>query len=356
MPPLSSPSGADGGEGVARSNLLLRLEIESSGADLAVNFTACVFDSALNVGVIGGNNSFIGFIADFRQGKLIESVALPSTVIPGGQITDLQRNEINNGIIALINGEAAQTADGGATWTAIASVFTAFATSSTDMVAWKGAQIISGNSKQTIPERNYSVSNDNGASWAGQFFSGGTPGASPLKIRKSPGDVKIYFVGQNANLATSTTADLTDDTGWTLFDFGALFGAGTNGVDVAFNADGTKAIYITDLGNVIVSVDSGVTWASFPTALNYFKQGAAGFFVLEWIVFVPEMDGFLLGSTSRAAFIPAGGNLQTMTAVSIATNAAVGVIEDACSMVNGIGVDALIPASTNAAFITPRAA
>ncbi len=354
--PLSAPSGAGAGEGVARSNLLLRQEMESSGADLSIGFSACVFDPVLNAGVIGGDNSFIGFMADFRQGKIIESVALPSTVIPGGTITDLQLNGIDNGIIALINGEAARSADGGATWTAIASTFTAFATLSGDMVSWRGAQIISGNTRQSTPARDYSVSNDNGATWAGQFFSGMPGGVSPLKIRKSPGDAKIYFVGQSARLTTSETADLTDDTGWTLFDFAGLFGAGTNGVDVVFNADGTKVIYITDLGNVIVSVDSGVTWNSFPTATNYFKQGAAGFLSLDWIVFVPDMEGFLLGNATQAAFIPEAGNLQTMTVVSIATNVGLGAISDACSMVDGAGVDALIPAAGNAAFITPRAA
>jgi hypothetical protein len=348
--PAGSPSVPGG---LARENLLMRIEMESSGADSTVSFKSCIFDPFLNQGVIGGDSSFIGFMADFRQGKVIQSATLPSTVIPGGNITSLKIDEIDNSIIAIISGQAAKSADAGASWTAIASTFAAFATNTIDIIAWRGAQLIAGTTKQTIPPRNYAVSVDNGLSWLSQHFSGMSGGASPLKIRKSANDAEIYFVGQSARLDISSSADLTA-AAWTSFDFVTLFAAGTNGVDVAFNVGGDKAIYITDLGNVITSIDRGASWSSFPTALNYFKQGPAGFLTLDWIVFVPEFAGFLLGNATQAAFIPEDGALDTMTVVNIATNTAVGVITDACAMTDGN--DAFMPASSNAGLLSPRPA
>lgn len=349
--PAGSPSVPGG---LARENLLMRVELDSSGADSLVIFSACVFDTFLGQGVLGGDNSFIGFMADFRQGKMIQSATLPSTVIPNGTITDLQIDEIDNSILALITGEGAKSADAGASWTAIASTIVAFATGMNDIVAWRGAQLIAATTTQAAPDRDYAVSFDNGLTWGGgQHFSGMSGGASPLKIRKSANDAEIYFVGQSARLDISSSADLTA-AAWTSFNFAVLFGAGTNGVDVAFNVGGDKAIYITDLGNVITTTDRGASWSSFPTALNYFKQGPGGVFSLDWIVFVPEFAGFLLGSNTKAAFIPEDGNLDTMTIVNICTNQAVGTITDACSMTDGN--DAFIPFSTDAGMLSPRPA
>lgn len=346
--PASSPAGV----GLARSNLIFEGKLLSSGADLSVDFESCLFDVFSGSGVIGGNNSFVGFLPIFRQGKVIQSAALPSTVIPSFPINSLQSNGINNGIIAVSSGESAQTIDGGATWTAIASVFTAFATSAIDQVSWRGSQLFSGNTRQSIPDRDYSISLNDGVSWTGQFHTGSPAGISPTKVRKTVNDGKIYVVQLSAKLAISSSGDLTAAI-WVNFDFGALFGAGTNGVDVAFNASGSKAIYITDLGNVIVSIDGGVTWASFPTATNYFKIGPASFRTLDYISFVADLEGFILGNSNSAAFISEAGNLQTMTVCNASSIPVLTGIADACSMSDGN--DILVPIFDNA-LITARPA
>lgn len=346
--PASSPAGV----GLARSNLLFEGKLLSSGADLSVTYFSCLFDRFSGAGVLGGNDSFVGFLPVFRQGKVIQSAALPSSVIPSFPIGSLQSNNINDGIIAVSNGESAQTIDGGASWTALASVFTAFATSAQDQVSWRGSQIFSGNTKQSIPARDYSVSLDNGVSWVGQFFTGAGPGVSPLKVRKTVNDGKLYVIHQNAQLSITTSADLTAAT-WTNFDFSVLFGAGTNGVDVAFNASGSKAIYITDLGNIIVSIDGGASWASFPTATNYFKIGPASFRNLDYVSFIADLEGFILGNSNSAAFISEAGNLLTMTVCNVSSIIGLAGIADACSMSDGN--DMLVPIFDNA-LITARPA
>lgn len=346
--PASSPAGV----GLARSNLIFEGKLLSSGADVSVDYTSCLFDVFSGSGVVGGNNSYVGFLPVFRQGKVIQSVALPSTVIPSFPIDSLQSNGINNGIIAVSNGESAQTIDGGASWTALASVFAAFFTTAQDQVSWRASQIFSGNTKQSIPARDYSVSLDNGVSWVGQFFTGAGPGVSPVKARKTANDSKLYVIHQNAQLSITSSGDLTAAT-WSNFDFSVLFGAGTNGVDVAFNASGSKAIYITDLGNVIVSIDGGVTWASFPTAENYFKIGPASFRTLDYISFVADLEGFILGNSNSAAFISEAGNLQTMTVCNASSIIGLAGISDACSMSDDN--DILVPIFDNA-LITARPA
>jgi hypothetical protein len=338
--------------GLARENLLMRVEMESAGADTSISFKSCIFDSFANQGVIGGDSSFVGFMDSFRQGKLIQSAALPSTVIPGGNVVSLHMNEIDNGIIAVINGLSARSADGGATWTAIASTVVAFATTALDVLTWRGSQLVSGNTKQTIPDRNYSVSLDNGVTWAGQFFSGATSG-SPRKMRKTPDGSLLAMVGQNSRLDITTSADLTAAV-WTSFDFLALFGFNINMVDIAFNGDGSKAVCISVNGDIVVSIDGLATFSEFDRNLNYFKQGTAGVLPLDWIVFVPAFDGFVLGNTEQAAFIPEAGSLNSMTVVNLCTNKAMGIIEDACSMTDGN--DVLVPASSNAGLLSPRPA
>lgn len=346
--PASSPAGV----GLARSNLLFEGKLLSSGADLSVTYFSCLFDRFSGAGVLGGNDSFVGFMSDFRQGKVIQSAALPSSVIPSFPISSLQPNSINNGIIAVSNGESAQTSDGGASWTALASVVVAFATTAQDQISWRSSQIFSGNTKQTIPARDYSVSLDNGTSWTGQFFTGATGGASPIKVRKTANDRKLYVVHQSGRLSITTSGDLTAAT-WVNFDFGALFGAGVNGVDVAFNASGSKAIYITTLGNIIVSIDNGVTWNSFPTATNYFKIGPASFRTLDYVSFVADLEGFILGNSNSAAFISEAGNLQTMTVCNVSSILGLAGIADACSMSDDN--DMLVPIFDNA-LITARPA
>lgn len=346
--PASSPAGV----GLARSNLLFEGKLLSSGVDTSVIFESCLFDRFSGDGVIGGNDSFVGFVPAFRQGKVIQSAALPSSVIPSFPIGSLQSNGINNGILAVSNGESAQTIDGGASWTALASVFAAFATSADDQVSWRGSQIFSSNTKQTIPPRDYSVSLNNGVSWIGQFFTGGGAGIGPSKTRKSPGDGKLYDLRAGANVAITSSADLTAAT-WVNFDFGVLFGAGVNSVDVAFNASGSKVIYITTLGNIIVSIDGGVSWSSFPTAENYFKIGPVGFRTLDYISFVADLEGFILGNSNSAAFISEAGNLLTMTVCNVSSIGALAGISDACSMSDDN--DMLVPIFDNA-LITARPA
>ena len=350
--PLSTPSGAPAGFGVDRTNVIFETKLFSDGADASVDYFSCLFDVPSNLAVVGGNDSFVGFLTDFRLGKVVQSPALPSSVIPSFPISSLQPNGINGGLIAVSNGESAQTIDGGATWTAIASNLTAFAVGAIDQVSWRGSQIFSGNTRQTIPQRDYSVSLDNGVSWTGQFFTGSQVGVSPNKIRKSPNDAKMFVMGQNGSLSITSSADLTAAT-WVNFNFGALFGLGVNSVDLAFNADASKIIYTATNASIAVSVDGGVTWAKFPDAANYFMPGLAGFLQIDWIVFIADLGGFMLGNAAQVAFIPEAGNLQTMTAVSVATVSALGTIEDACAMSNG--TDALVPILDNA-LITAKAA
>lgn len=350
--PLSFPSGDAAGIGVDRRSVIFESELFSDGADASVDYFSCLFDPPSNLAVVGGNDSFVGFLTDFRLGKVVQSAALPSSVIPSFPIVSLQPNGINNGLIAVSNGESAQTIDGGITWVALASVFTAFATSAIDQVSWRGTQIFSGNTKQTIPDRDYSVSLDNGVSWTGQFFTGATGGASPEKIRKSPNDLKMFVLHQSGRLSTTVSADLTAAT-WVNFDFGALFGLGVNSVDLAFNADASKVIYTATNASIAVSVNGGVTWAKFPDAANYFMPGAVGFLQIDWIVFIADLGGFMLGNSVQVAFIPEAGNLQTMTAVSVATINALGTIENACAMSDG--TDVLVPVTDNA-LITAKAA
>jgi hypothetical protein len=124
-------------------------------------------------------------------------------------------------------------------------------------------------------------------------------------------------------------------------------------VDVAFNASGSKAIYITTLGNIIVSIDNGVSWSSFPTATNYFKIGPASFRNLDYVSFVADLEGFILGNSDSAAFISEAGNLQTMTVCNVSSIGALATIADACSMSDDN--DMLVPIFDNA-LITARPA
>lgn len=305
--------GAGGAGGTpSRRNLLAEANLQSDGPDTSINFSAADYDPTNSRGLIGGNNSFVGSMANILSGKIVQPSALPSSVISNGSISDIRLNNNDGGVLVRIGNEFARANTAMSSWTDITP---GFAVTYHGIESWKTTQIIISHTEIAGP-LDYTVSTDNGATFPNQFGTA-MGGTGRRGIRKSAGDGKLGIIGTSQLFAWTESADLTAAS-WNTFDFGTLFVASGNGTDMDWNTDGSLAIYATTTGDVLTSTNGGTSWSLFDRDLNYFRFGPSGGLSIDVVVYVADLEGWILfGGNGVAAFI-ADDDLSVMTVVNVA--------------------------------------
>jgi hypothetical protein len=334
--PLFVPSGG----GLARNQFLFEQKLFSDGADTSINFKSCGFDYNNNVFLVGGNTSFCGKFSGGENGKVEQFVALPSTVIAGGDVARIRPSDVDSGILVRIGNNMARSADGGATWVDITP---AFAATYTDILSWQDDQLVACAGGGTEDLR---ISTDNGATYpvTKDIFSA----AVSVAERTEDNGIIVFgcdndrvFLTEDKNLATAT---------YLSFDLSVLIGLIGNITTVGINPNGNEIILGTSQGDIAVSIDRGTSWSRFVRDENFFTNGAAAFDAIESCTYIDALDGFILQANLVCAFIPTGGALDTMQPVfNIANTSAGGEQSNATD-----GNDLIIVAGTNDTLRLPR--
>jgi len=308
--PLSEPSGNGGTD---RKTNLGQARMFGTGPDTAINFHSGSFDPENSRGLIGGNTSFAGFIADLKLNKITEFATLPSTVIPSGNVTQINPNGIDDGVLVRILNRLARTDDNGASWIDITPGETALG----DIVSWRGDLVCLFNATGA-PVRDITQSADNGATWPDtgdttlDIFS-----AVRFQLLKSSGDGILVAIG-GRGLAFTADNDATDDTQYTSFDFAALFGFSVP-AGAAINDAGTHCVYFSTQSQMAVSTDGLVSFTAFDNLVNPFRSGTGTGQIITDVTYVDVLDGFIItGDMDVAFFMPIATPMDSGSIMTIA--------------------------------------
>ena len=294
--------------GINRRFIVAARNLFNNGSQNPVNFFGGVFDPFNNQAIIGGNNSYIGFMADLQGGKITESAALPSTAIANGQMRIVKIDFNNQTIYALDpsnnSEEIAASADGGASWFDIGTNLPAGFYN--DISSWRP---IAGNS-QLIAARGGGagggqVSDDGGATWVGFDTQQPGPGADTDYIVTDPEHKVLVTLGDNG-ITTCFADDVTVPGNWNVLDANTDFGVGSGFATFAFNNDATKFIAVSVSRALLTTVDF-VNWIEIDRDLNPFINVGTQGSGINGIVHVAALNGWILYSDDdqgNMAFVP----------------------------------------------------
>lgn len=248
-------------------------ELYSDSLDATITFTACTYDTVNDRMLIGGDNSFVGFIdkADFFNTNKIQEVAtLPSTVIGGGGVSDIWLNPFDNGIVVRISNDYARAPASGSPWTAIPQ---GGAVSQDDSIGFSplGNDHLISVHFNLSGGRNYSVSQDNGVTW--NQPAGGTGAANRGRtVRVSPSGLTIIGGFTGGFLSWSTDTDLDDAIDapvWNNADLNVVTAA-SGDPTIVIPATDSEWMIIMSSGDLVFTTNAGGAFTLVPRANNPF--------------------------------------------------------------------------------------
>lgn len=294
--------------GLGRRFLVAPKSLHNVGSDVGINFFGGVYDPFNNQGIIGGDVSYLGFMADLTSGKVTESAALPSTAIPSGSWRIVKIDYNNQQIYVMDPGslseEIAASSDGGASWFDIGTNLPAGFYN--DISSWR---TIAGNDT-IIAARGggaggVQTSDDNGATWTG--FDAQQPGPGPDTNYLATDAEHKWLVTLGTNGITTTDQDdVTVAGNWNVLDANSDFGVTSGFNSFAFNSDGTKFIANSVNGHLLTTVDF-INWVEIPQDDNPFWNANGPGAQINGIVHVNDLNGWLLFSDDDKgtfAFVP----------------------------------------------------
>jgi len=294
--------------GISRRFIVAPRNLFNNGAQNPVNFWGGVFDPFNNQAIIGGNNSYIGFMSDLQGGKITESAALPSTAIANGDMLIVKIDFNNQTIYAMDPGnnseEIAASTDGGATWFDIGTNLPAGFYN--DISSWRRT---AGNN-QIVTARGGGagggqVSDDDGATWVGFDTQQPGPGADTDYIATDAEHKWLVTLGDNG-ITTTDEDDVTVPGNWNVLDANTDFGVTSGFGAFAFNNDGTKFIAVA-ISGMLLTTEDFINWIEIDRDLNpFWNVGNVGS-QMNGIVHVAALNGWILYSDDdqgNMAFVP----------------------------------------------------
>ncbi len=273
----------------------------SDSLDSAIQFESASYDNTNNRILVGGNNSFVGLIADadiHATTKIQQAATLPSSVVANASISDIVENP-NGGIFARSGNDILRAPVSGTPWTDL-TTGPLVALSKHSIIGWKANQLVVTHFKLSVPPRDYSVSIDNGANWSQHSSGITTTGGGQL--RKSKDGSKLGTCANGAEFSWTTSADLTSAS-WNFVDLTAAISfPGQNITDCAFNTDGSVIVIVGANSDIAYSINGGSSYVLVPQADNPFRN--AGVEVVGEVrpIHNSTLGGFVLIGRTQAVF------------------------------------------------------
>ncbi len=353
--PLSEPRTG----GINRRFIVGEKPLFNNGIDNGINFFGGVFDPFNNQAIIGGDNSYIGFMSDLQGAKITESAALPSTAIPNGEMRIVKIDYNNQSIYAFDPGasseEIAASTDGGASWFDIGTNLPAGFYN--DISSWR---VIGGNNT-IIAARGggaggVQTSDDDGATWVGFDAQQPGPGPDTNYLATDPEHKVLVTLGTNG-ITTCFADDVTVAGNWNVLAANVDFGVTSGFATFAFNNDGTKFIAVSINGRLLTTEDF-INWIEIDRDLNPFWNTNGVQAQINGIVHVADLNGWILHSDDSGgtmAFVPSNespintifsGNVMGFQVSASLNNFPTAAVSD--------GSAALIAYSNNRSIVTLR--
>ncbi len=326
--PLTQPSSG----GISRYSFLISSSRFSDLLDISIAFRAVEYDPVNKYTLISGDNTFCGTLPSMQRGKISEFVSQPSSVIANGNVDRIHRNGISGGIIVKVASNYALSNDGGVSWS---QTIPGSGQTEVDLLSWRDSQLVN---CHRLAGTDLRISSDNGLTYPDSLNTG--LGGTNRQFCVTTQDDKVFMVlADSGSFAWTSDANMITAL-FNTFPIGTFAGFNGNVTGFAANGDSSKGVMVDALGNVLVSIDGFSTWTVFDKDKNYFKNSAGNFNVINDVVYVADIKGFIIGGTDLAAYIPEDGALDSMTVVSILTGANI-------RSMTSDGVDIVATSATN---------
>ena len=329
--------------GLDRRFILGGRSLRNAGADTSVTYQAAAINRATGVIFVGGNNDYVGLMSDGIFGELVQGT-LPLS--PTNIYVNAVHNKSGGGWL-ILDGSSnifRGAEDLVAAWVDITPPAV---TSRAGLVEYNG-RLFTATAHLTIPARDIEVSNDNGVTWDSNpgITTGLALGLSG--IYTNPDQTMILAITAGGALAAFSTALNPISATWTTVPVVTANAAMTH---AAISDDGLKFVIGVINGQITTSDDGGATVFSFPDDNNPFTSTGSIGTIVNSIVYVADMGGFILSSNNGGivAFIPETNMRQIFVGSALGA-----LISHTQECVVSDSVQALWPGTGNNAMCTLR--
>ena len=314
--------------------------MRNAGSDTSVNYQACAWNFSSGVGLVAGNNDYVGLLSDGIFGEVVQGAALPAS---SNAWFIAAVNQSGGGWVLLdgANGVFLVNAD-----LTVATTITPPAVVSRDGVVEYNGILLTAGGLVAAPNRQIERSDDNGVTWdSDPGIDCGVSNANGIYTNPAQ-NVIVCTPASTAVAAFSTDANPVAAT-WSTFP---VVGLGVPCNHCAISDDGRKFVLVFANGQITTSDDQGTNSFSFPNSNNPFASTAIGTAIAS-VVYVSGMAGFILTSTTgnQQAFIPES-DMQAIFASSFLGSGVTTTVQNVMSD----GQQALWPANNNEAMMTLR--
>lgn len=292
--------GNGGAAGVSGRQFALTSKYSDS-LDTAIQFESASYDNTNNRILVGGNNSFVGLIADadiHATTKIKEAATLPSSVVANGNISDIVENP-NGGIFVRSGNNILRAPVSGTPWTDL-TTGPLVALSKHSIIGWKTNQLVVSHFKLSTPNRDYAVSSDNGVTWS--LHSSGITTTGGGQLRKSKDGSKLGTCVANQQFSWTTSVDLTAAS-WNFVNlFTAIGFPSQNITDCAFNTDGSVIVIVGANSDIAYSINGGSSYVLVSQADNPFRNASVEVLGEVRPIHNSTLGGFVLIGRTQAVF------------------------------------------------------